>query len=370
MCGIIGVVGVPLSKELSYILTTHLLLETQRRGPHATGHFMVDAEESQIFHFKSPLPAKHYVNLHEWRILEETSVKALIGHDRYKTKGNEYANGNNHPHVSKKGNLGLVHNGTIHKFDEHKKEYNCQDSDSEMLLKILVKEGNIIRGIKKIFELFGSSGDFACEAIFRDPETGKTRFFFWRETGRPGRFIDATKETGQYFFCSTTEIWNDAIKAACKQDKRIANLGLDKLKVEKIDPFEIWEVDCQTKEIVIHSLPKPKARKRKKKKPGAQGIVLDYSSDTVKPVDGGTSVTKYTSYKPTVKPDRSPVDDFRSDSENGNGTHVVPVTSCAREDYRHTGEHFCGAGSPGWRTNGTRGSRGSISDVSLVRNPF
>jgi len=92
MCGIIGCVGTPKNNLFTHTLLTNLLKETQRRGPHSTGHFGVNALDNVTFHFKSPIPAKIYVQLTEWTLLKNVNSKALIGHARYKTKGGEYNN--------------------------------------------------------------------------------------------------------------------------------------------------------------------------------------------------------------------------------------------------------------------------------------
>lgn len=267
MCGIIGSAGKPNNLKASYVLLTHLLRETQRRGPHATGHFVVESETNETFWFKSPIPSKIYTGLAEWKLINEVSIKAIIGHARYKTHGNEYSNTNNHPHISRTGNIGLVHNGTIHRFVECKDQYTLSgQSDSELLLAMIVQERNIIGGIKKIYEEFGVSGDFACEVIYRNPENGHTRLFFFRDPGRPGRFIDARKELGQVFFCSTTPIWNDAVRKAEKEYPALAEYHLKDLTVHIIPSFQIWEVDAQTLKITKHEIEHSVRREKKPSK--------------------------------------------------------------------------------------------------------
>jgi len=264
MCGIIGSVGASSDLKASFVLQTHLLRETQRRGPHATGHFVVEADTNETFWFKSPIPSKIYTGLAEWKLMGQVSTKAMIGHARYKTHGNEYSNNNNHPHISRSGNIGLVHNGTIHRFGECKDQYTLSgQSDSELLLAMIVRERNIIGGIKKIYEEFGVSGDFACEVIYRNPDNGQTRFFFFRDSGRPGRFIDASKALGQMFLCSTTPIWNDAVRKAEREYPPLAKYRLRDLPVEIIPSFQIWEVDAQTLEVTKHKIEHPKRREKK-----------------------------------------------------------------------------------------------------------
>lgn len=291
MCGLVGVVGKSKDINASYHLTTHLMRETQRRGPHSSGHYCVD-EHNDVDFFKCPLPAKVYVSLWEWQRTKELNPKAIIGHARYKTQGGEFNNLNNHPHVSDTGNIGLIHNGVIHKYADHKKKYTLHgDSDSEMLLRIIVDKRNIIQGIKEVYNLFGSSGDFACMLIYRNPVSGKSRFFFFRDSGRPGRFVDASKELGQYFMFSVAPIWRDALAEAEKSCPSIKNLELDKLTVKIIPSFSIWEIDVDTLEIKKHNITTPKRETKPAKKTNTNSY--NYSK-WVK--EDGIMIYKYESY--------------------------------------------------------------------------
>ncbi|MFW5794334.1 MAG: class II glutamine amidotransferase [Bacillota bacterium] len=270
MCGLIGCVGAPLFPKESYILLSSLLEETQTRGPHATGHFLVTNEEenSSPIYFKSPIPASVYVNIQEWKDIENIKYKTLMAHTRYKTKGEELENNNNHPHISSSENIGLIHNGTLYDFSKHKSDYTLEgSSDSELILRMIVKENNIIKGINKVFDCFKKSGDFACMLTYRNPIDGKSRFLFFRDSGRPGRFIDAYDSLGQYFFCSTSQIWKDSVKKAEKLNDKIKKMKLLDLKIENIPSFEIWEIDAQTLDMKIHYIKKPYERKVKPKKP-------------------------------------------------------------------------------------------------------
>lgn len=267
MCGIIGSVGVSKNQEATFVLLTHLLRETERRGPHSTGHYLVNNEDSSHQYFKTPIPACIYTRMREWKKIQEINPKALMAHARYKTKGGEYNNANNHPHVSPRENLALVHNGTLGLFEKHKTGYHINgDSDSELLLKIIIRENNIIDGIHQIYEKFGSTGSFACEVIYRNPNDGNTRFFFFRDRGRPGRFIDARKSLGQYFFCSVSPIWKDAVKSAEKSMPEIKELKLNDLPIQIIPSYEIWEIDAQTLKINKIFLDIPKQEEVKEEK--------------------------------------------------------------------------------------------------------
>lgn len=236
MCGIIGVVGHSKNEKISHILSTNLLNETKSRGKDATGHFRVDTEGNTEM-FKIPVSSDEYIRFYPWKRTAQ-NTRTIIGHCRWKTHGNPSNNSNNHPFVNKSGNLALVHNGKIEAYEKLKKNYPLtSECDSEIILSIISRENNILQGIHKVYNLLGPKGDFACEVIYRNPKNGKSKFFFFRETGRPGYFIDCTKKLGQYFFCSTEQIWNDAVKTSNLEEI------LDECTPEEIPPYEIWEID-------------------------------------------------------------------------------------------------------------------------------
>ncbi len=259
MCGIIGSVGESVDRETSFILTTALLRETQRRGFHATGHFAIN-HDRKIDFFKAPIPSKTYTELDPWLRLKDQNLIALLGHARAATSGNWKNNLNNHPFISKSGNIGLIHNGSLSLFRDMKeqfiKRFKCtSECDSEVLLKIILSQSNICQGIQKVYELFGSTGDFTVELLYRNPRTGAITFYLFRDPGRPARFINALDILGQYYFCSTTAIWNDAIKTANLQQQ------FENVKVEKIKPYVIWKIDAQTMEIHQIAIDVPKRKK-------------------------------------------------------------------------------------------------------------
>jgi len=161
-----------------------------------------------------------------------------------------------------------------------------------MLLQIIVDQRNVINGIKKIYELFGSTGDFSCEVIYRNPDDGRTRFFFFRDPGRPGRFIDAKSVLGQYFFCSTNIIWKDAIKGACDDEDKMSELDLNRLPVQIIPAYQIWEIDAQTLEITKHDVNPPEKREAKPKRIVVVKEKTSVKSDFIK-IDNGEKASTY-----------------------------------------------------------------------------
>lgn len=291
MCGIVGMVGRPNNPEQSYNLITNLLKETKRRGRDATGHFSVNLS-GDCEMFKLPVAADQYTRLNPWQRVASGTM-ALIGHARWTTHGSAKNNDNNHPFVTGTGNLAIVHNGVIKDYSKRKSDFKLQtECDSEILLHTIAKQSNVITGIKRVFEIFGEGGDFACEVIYRNPKTGAAKFYIFREPGRPAYFIDARKELGQYFFCSDDDIWKDAIQKAGLTTE------LKDLKPVQVPTYEIWAIDSATLEI----------QKTKVEGVTKRTTTITYSSRTNEwegyyPNTGGTgSCAKHTPAKQTLVP--------------------------------------------------------------------
>jgi len=251
MCGIVGSAGVPKHKEQAYSLITNLLRETKRRGRHATGFYAVDLEGNPFFH-KEGISADAYVRRREWKQMCLGS-KCMIGHARFTTQGSAKDNINNHPHLSRNENIALVHNGIVFNYDDEKDKYAkslISECDSELILRMICREKDIVRGIKKVFKILGTGGDFACELIHRKAD-GSATFYFFRDDGRPGRLIDAREELGQFIFCSERAIWNDAVL------KSGMSRTIRQLPVVDIDPYAILVIDADTLESKIIKVDKP-----------------------------------------------------------------------------------------------------------------
>ncbi len=250
MCGIIGCIGKSKRPAECFNLTTHLLRETEVRGRDATGYFMVTDSGVVDFH-KAPTPAHRYVKTKAWKRTADVGL-ALIGHTRLATRGNTKDNRNNHPFVSLGGNLGMVHNGTINDYSSLKKDYQLtSECDSEIILRIITREKDILRGIKKVFEILGPGGDFACQVLHRNPNSNKVTYYFFRDSGRPGKLIDARKTTGQIYICSEEEIWQRTLAKA-----HLSN-GIHRSKVQNIQPYKILAIDAETLQIKEYSVPIP-----------------------------------------------------------------------------------------------------------------
>lgn len=209
-----GFVGSSKLPSVSYNLATNLLRETEVRGNHATGFYSVNNQGKLDFH-KEPIRATEFVRKSKaWKNFASGS-SSLIGHTRLATHGAIHDNINNHPHISTCGNMGLVHNGIISSHLSIARNTGVimrGDCDSEVLLRVFEKNGDRVENIKEIFEQTDKSfGSMACLAI--DYFEKNIPFFYaFRNSGNPLFFIDLRDHLGQYFFCSTKEIWNMAIR--------------------------------------------------------------------------------------------------------------------------------------------------------------
>jgi len=288
MCGITGSVGRPKNAILSHNLQTNLLRETKRRGRHATGFYAIDLEKKPVWH-KAPISSDLYVRRPEWKQLITGNI-ALIGHARFTTNGAATVNGNNHPHLSKSGNMALVHNGIVYNYNELKGDYKGSlesDCDSELILRIITQQKDPLRGIKKAYELLGSGGDFACELVHLNPKTGKIMFYFFRDDGRPGKMIDARETLGQLVFCSEKDIWKDAVlKSGMPRTVR-------QLSVHNIPEYTILVIDADTLKVKEVKVEKPKYKTRYHSRSHASRV---YNYDDDYYTYGGTGYVRGTGY--------------------------------------------------------------------------
>lgn len=240
MCGIIGFIGNSTNPEATFDLTNQLMIKTEPRGLDATGFWATTSgEDNRIIYHKEPVKSSIFVTHDLWRGLQEHNTDLFIGHCRWTSTGggSEKVNKNNHPHVSKDFRLSLVHNGKIPEYNFLKKKYDTKtDCDSEILLRILESGEDYhdkvdflrkelpkiwedtpnwllyrIYGLKKLFSEV-TYGAFAV-AIGERLDDQRSLFLF-RNEARPICLIDLRESLGQIFFCSTPEIFRQAVEEA------------------------------------------------------------------------------------------------------------------------------------------------------------
>ena len=131
MCGIVGVVG---SQNTKNILLNGLH-KLEYRGYDSAGIMISHNEE--MFVTKTPGRVAELEAL----VANKESAGTGIGHTRWATHGEPTEN-NAHPHLSKSGRFGLVHNGVIENFEWLKETYLSDitlsgDTDSEIVVEVV-----------------------------------------------------------------------------------------------------------------------------------------------------------------------------------------------------------------------------------------
>ncbi|MGY3765955.1 glutamine--fructose-6-phosphate transaminase (isomerizing) [Vagococcus vulneris] len=131
MCGIVGVIGSNRAKEI-LINGLHKL---EYRGYDSAGIMVANEEDGYVM--KTPGRVAELEAL----VADKPSNGTGIGHTRWATHGVPSVE-NAHPHVSKSGRFGLVHNGVIENFEQLKEDYVSDialdgDTDSEVIVEVI-----------------------------------------------------------------------------------------------------------------------------------------------------------------------------------------------------------------------------------------
>jgi predicted glutamine amidotransferase len=144
MCGIAGLSMSKNSKINVRRLSHELLSFLEMRGGHASGFAYTDRKNRQGI-YKDAKPGSQ-LPLYEL----PRNAKTAILHTRYATQGDPSDNRNNHPVMSKSGEIALVHNGVISNDLELSRTYPVVgDVDSAIIPAIIEAEG-LDEGVKKL----------------------------------------------------------------------------------------------------------------------------------------------------------------------------------------------------------------------------
>lgn len=128
MCAIYGFLQYGkkgLSNRMLRKLIKNLSIEAEVRGTHATGISYV--KNGKVETYKQPKPA------HEVKLKFPKKTRAVIGHTRYTTQGDQKFNYNNHPFNGEchDGEFALAHNGVIWNDTELRIANNLPDTHIE-----------------------------------------------------------------------------------------------------------------------------------------------------------------------------------------------------------------------------------------------
>jgi len=147
MCGLAGIIFGKKrrrAEEREYLiwLFTRLLVTSESRGPHATGIAWLN-RDGQYRLFKRPVPAGQFVTdkaYHKALSGIDNRTTLLLGHTRWRTRGDERINRNNHP--IRAGDVIGTHNGTIYNADYLFRRFKLRrfaEVDSELLFRLAAR---------------------------------------------------------------------------------------------------------------------------------------------------------------------------------------------------------------------------------------
>jgi len=147
MCGLAGVIfgrKRRRAEEREHLawLFTRLLVMSEGRGPHATGVAWLNRDGEHRL-FKRPVSAGQFVidkTFHEVLAGIDNRTTVLLGHTRWRTRGDERINRNNHP--IRAGDVIGTHNGTIYNADYLFRRFKLPrfaQVDSELLFRLAAR---------------------------------------------------------------------------------------------------------------------------------------------------------------------------------------------------------------------------------------
>jgi hypothetical protein len=240
MCGIVGFIGKSTNPKITYSLVSSLLVKTEVRGKEATGVWAAqEGENGKVLFHKEPVPSSQFVTRDIWKHLRAFDPTVLISHCREPSAhaGPPKVNRNNHPHVNETHTLAVVHNGKVEEYHQLKfKGYQKKlrgECDSELIRELFTigdefgddnelyssryagldrNLGPRLLGIDRIFAKL--KGGAMAVAVGERLEQSHRALWLWRDDKRPLWLVDLRPSLGQVFFCSTAQIWREAVDAA------------------------------------------------------------------------------------------------------------------------------------------------------------
>ncbi len=219
MCALFGwlnVKGIVPHKVLKR-LTQELANSAEERGTDASGISYV--KNGKVTIYKRPKPA------HKLKFTFPEETKAVMGHTRLTTQGNQKFNWNNHPflgHADKY--FAFAHNGVLYNDTALRKEKKlpptCIETDSYVAVQLIEKHGKLdFDGLKNMAE--DVQGNFTFTLL--DEEN--TLYFI---KGSSPMYLIYFEIFGLYVYASTESIMRKALKA----------VGLHKYNFEEIPIHE------------------------------------------------------------------------------------------------------------------------------------
>ena len=206
-------------------LTQALANAAEERGTDAAGISYI--KDGKVTIYKRPKPA------HKLRFNIPDGTKAVMGHTRMTTQGNEKFNYNNHPFPGRAGkSFAFAHNGVLWNDSELRKEKALPithiETDSYVAVQLIESQGRLdFDSLKSMAETV--EGNFTFTVL--DEENS-----LYIIKGNNPMYLIHFKALGLYVYASTESIMKNALK----------KVFLNKFSYERIDTVDgdILRIDC------------------------------------------------------------------------------------------------------------------------------
>ena len=206
-------------------LTQALANAAEERGTDASGISYI--KDGKVTIYKRPKPA------HKLRFNIPDGTKAVMGHTRMTTQGNEKFNYNNHPFPGNADkDFAFAHNGVLFNDSTLRKEKHLSpthiETDSYVAVQLIEQQGRLdFDSLKSMAE--DVQGNFTFTVLDEDNS-------LYIIKGSSPMFLIHFKAMGLYVYASTESIMKNALK----------KVFLNKFFYEKIDTVDgdIIRIDC------------------------------------------------------------------------------------------------------------------------------
>ena len=205
-------------------LTQALANAAEERGIDASGIAYV--KDGKITIFKRPKPA------HKIRFNIPNDTRAVMGHTRMTTQGNEKFNYNNHPFYGHADiDFAFAHNGVLHNDKELRKEKNLPqtkiETDSYVAVQLIEHHGKLnFDSLKNMAE--DVHGSF-CFSILDENNN------LYIVKGSNPMYLIHFEELGLYVYTSTESIMKKALKKVSFNKSKFELLNVEEGDILKID---------------------------------------------------------------------------------------------------------------------------------------
>ena len=238
MCALFGWLDYKgiVSDRLLKKLTQALANAAEERGTDASGIAYV--KNSKVTIFKRPKPA------HKIRFNAPNGTRAIMGHTRMTTQGNENFNYNNHPFYGHADvNFAFAHNGVLYNDKELRTEKHLPqtqiETDSYIAVQLLEQQDKLdFDALKSMAELV--QGSFCFTAL------DENNTLYLVKGSNPMCLLHFT-ELGLYVYASTESILKKALQKANFHKYPFEVLNLEDGTILKIDRYGF--LTCSTFEV-------------------------------------------------------------------------------------------------------------------------